>query len=323
MNSRLQYWLLPHKGNKHRPVLLKSRGFFTLALITAIWNLILLGALHIPQLHQVLGYRTSIATTQVIQAVNNERRLAGLPPFEQNQRLAEAAQAKATDMLARQYWSHNTPEGTEPWRFIDETGYKYTIAGENLAKNFSSTASMIDAWMDSPTHKANILHEQYTQTGVAVVEGELEGIPTVLIVQLFAKPYITAATVDEENALHSEVTNNSLSTNKSSDTVAGSNPQKETATIKSVEANNEELSNTDESLLGDTTTSIRQPTYNPLQLYRLGLLAVLTFLTSVLLYDLWLDRSQKFQRKVGKNLAHIVIIVAVIMTLTIAESGTL
>lgn len=306
MRSRLQHWLLPHKGNKHRPVLLKSRGFFTLSLIAAVWNLVLLGALHLPQLHSVLGYRTSIEPIQVIQEINNERRLAGLPPYKANEQLNQAAQAKATDMLARQYWSHNAPDGTEPWRFIDDTGYEYTVAGENLAKNFSSTDSMIKAWMDSPTHKANIVHEQYSQTGVAVVEGELEGVPTVLVVQMFARPYAgQPALVDSQKTNRPNARTNDHN-----------NP---TARLNEATANASSSGN----LLGSTTKIENQPAYQPLQMYRLGLLAVLTFLVTVLVHDLWIDRKKNLKRTVGKNIAHIVIIVAVIITLAVAETGAL
>jgi hypothetical protein len=97
--------------------------------------------------------------------------------------------AKGTDMLNRNYWAHVAPDGTEPWAFFINAGYKYRYAGENLARDFSSASSTVDAWMASPSHRENLLSNKYKDIGVAVVEGNLNGVDTTIVVQFFGTKY--------------------------------------------------------------------------------------------------------------------------------------
>ena len=92
-------------------------------------------------------------------------------------------------MLTQDYWAHVAPDGTQPWKFFTDSGYIYRFAGENLARDFSDPGSAISAWMASPSHRENLLSSKYKDTGVAVVEGDLNGVETTLIVQLFGSPY--------------------------------------------------------------------------------------------------------------------------------------
>jgi hypothetical protein len=88
-------------------------------------------------------------------------------------------------MYARDYWAHVSPIGTQPWFFITESGYQYRYAGENLARDFSDPDSVVKAWMNSPSHKDNLLSDKYHDIGVAVVDGKLGGQETTLVVQMF------------------------------------------------------------------------------------------------------------------------------------------
>ena|SRR5258708_2523264 len=88
-------------------------------------------------------------------------------------------------MLAKGYWAHVAPDGTEPWAFFVAANYNYKYAGENLARDFGDPASAVNAWMASPTHRANILSPNYKETGIGVVEGSLAGADTTIIVQFF------------------------------------------------------------------------------------------------------------------------------------------
>ena len=80
-----------------------------------------------------LAYSTEMSHSNLLSSTNSERNAAGASSLTTNSKLSAAAQAKANDMVARDYWSHNTPDGDEPWVFIDAQGYAYTKAGENLA----------------------------------------------------------------------------------------------------------------------------------------------------------------------------------------------
>jgi hypothetical protein len=91
-------------------------------------------------------------------------------------------------MLSVDYWSHNAPDGTTPWQWIEGEGYAYTNAGENLARGFNTTEGIIDAWLESPSHRANVLNRDYTEVGFAAVNGTMSGQKTTLVVAMYARP---------------------------------------------------------------------------------------------------------------------------------------
>ncbi len=99
-------------------------------------------------------------------------------------------------MFQHDYWAHFAPDGTSPWQFIKAAGYDYSYAGENLARGFTTSVDAMNAWMKSPTHKANILSPLYKDVGFAVKEGKLQGEDTILIVQEFGQRENTAITND-------------------------------------------------------------------------------------------------------------------------------
>ena len=114
----------------------------------------------------VLAYATEMSSSVLLSATNAQRsQNGGLSALTLNSKLAAAAQAKANDMVARNYWSHNTPDGKEPWVFIDAAGYEYQKAGENLAYGFATSEDAVTGWMNSPSHRANILDTAYKEVG--------------------------------------------------------------------------------------------------------------------------------------------------------------
>lgn len=127
---------------------------------------------------------------QVFTLVNDERIKSGLQPLVRDQQLDAAAQDKCDDMVAKDYWAHDAPNGTEPWHFIDETEVRYRMAGENLAYGFKKTEGIVPKWMNSPGHKANILKPEFTNVGYAQCRynaGSKQGIQS-LLVQMFTLP---------------------------------------------------------------------------------------------------------------------------------------
>ena len=153
----------------------------------------------------VLGYATDIRVDALLASTNAKRISLGLNPLKLNATLSQAAAAKATDMFANDYWAHNSPQGKTPWSFIVNSGYKYTIAGENLAKNFSSSGGVVDAWMASPTHKDNIVKPGYQDIGFAIVNGVLNGEETTLVVQMFGAGEASIAEVPKVETVIPEV----------------------------------------------------------------------------------------------------------------------
>lgn len=136
----------------------------------------------------VLGYATDITIEKLFQLTNEQRQTEGLSELSYNDTLAQAAEAKGNDMFSKNYWAHYAPDGTTPWSFILGAGYKYEYAGENLAKNFMFSDGVVEAWMNSPTHRENILRKEYSEVGFAVVNGMLNGEETTLVVQMFGTP---------------------------------------------------------------------------------------------------------------------------------------
>lgn len=172
----------PHEGNNFKARILHPSGFFfikvgLIALQLAMQFLIL------SPFPNILGYAANISVDEVIRLTNEKRAENGLAPLKQNQVLSTAAAEKGKDMLKQDYWAHVAPDGTEPWFFFKQGGYTYRYAGENLARDFSDAASAVEAWMASETHRENILSSKYKDIGIGVVEGDLNGVDTTIIVQ--------------------------------------------------------------------------------------------------------------------------------------------
>lgn len=120
-----------------------------------------------------------------------------LPALLYNTTLEQSAQLKLTDMFAKQYFEHVSPLGVGPSDLAETVGYAYVVVGENLALgNFENNAKLVDAWMASPGHRANILNVQYQEIGVAVGKGMYEGRETWLAVQSFGKPLSSCPTIN-------------------------------------------------------------------------------------------------------------------------------
>lgn len=117
--------------------------------------------------HSVLGYATSVSPQVLLAETNGERSNKKEPALQLNAQLTAAAQAKANDMAKRNYWSHVTPDGQQPWSFIGNAGYQFEAAGENLAYGFGTSDQIMAAWMQSPEHRANILNADYQDVGFA------------------------------------------------------------------------------------------------------------------------------------------------------------
>lgn len=177
---------LPHEKNNHRAQLLQPSfiGIFV-ALFLLNQSIIKSFTLIRPG---VLGYSSEITIQKVYDQTNQFRQKNGLPLLHYDPVLSRSAVAKANDMFANDYWAHTSPQGRTPWDFLKAEGYQYSIAGENLAKDFYDTDSLMKAWMNSPTHRENILNNKYQEIGIGVVNGVLNGVKTTLVVQHFGTP---------------------------------------------------------------------------------------------------------------------------------------
>lgn len=108
-----------------------------------------------------------ILSSQIHREVNRERQSKGLKPLTYLKTLEHSACAKARDKIAKDYWDHVSPDGKQPWHFIQNEGLTYTRAGENLAYGYRDSVAVVRGWMDSRSHRENLLGD-FTHQGICV-----------------------------------------------------------------------------------------------------------------------------------------------------------
>lgn len=194
--SLITHLFIPHEKNQYQPKAI-NLNFLSFYLILALFLTFSYRLLSHTSL-QILGFATDITIDKLYQLTNEVRKKYGLPSLRYNKNLEQAAYQKAQDMFRKNYWAHFGPDGTTPWQFILQNGYQYQFAGENLAKNFLFSNGVIDAWMNSPSHRENILKKEYQDVGFAVVNGVLNGEETTLVVQMFGSPESSSSTTSLE-----------------------------------------------------------------------------------------------------------------------------
>lgn len=177
--------LLPKRKKERRRVELLG------GISTALMLLLIVGAFSLSGLQQWALRSPNVAA--VISAIlaelaNADRTEYGLDTLRVSPVLVAVAQAKANDMASKGYFAHTSPEGIDPWHWFESEGYAYKAAGENLAIDFSDSGDVERAWMNSPTHRDNILNDRYTEIGIATAQGMYQGHMTTFVVQEFATP---------------------------------------------------------------------------------------------------------------------------------------
>lgn len=247
----------------------------------------------------VLGYASQITPERIVELTNQERASLGLEGLKINEALSEAARRKAADMFTFDYWSHYSPTGRDPWSFFKEVNYDYLYAGENLARDFTTSEAVVAAWMASPTHKENIVNPRYQEIGVAVVEGELEGLRTTLVVQMFGSP---AKTLAREKPLSSP------------ETVEQAYASTETEETPSAPLASQE----------ETFAYQNQPSpVSPLAINRGLAVFVLGLLAGVLLVDCLVADKKNVRRLTGDSWAHLIFLVIILLIVFLSGSGSL
>ncbi len=204
-------YIYPHHKTHQKAHLLSEKA---LCLYLALFFALQLGFKIVARtLPGILGTTSAITTQEIISLTNNERQKAGLGILKENSELDKAAADKAKNMFIENYWAHASPSGKTPWVWIQQEGYNYRYAGENLARGFSGSQDTMNAWMASKMgHRENILNTKYQDIGIAVEDGILNGEKITLVVQMFgtstsaiaAKPAIDtegASTVNKNNQI--------------------------------------------------------------------------------------------------------------------------
>lgn len=304
----------PRRSNNHRARILHPDSLFSLSLIIVGFAICVLNIARFSQgLGSVLGYASDITIDQVVAQTNAERSKSGLQQLTLNDTLSSAARAKAADMFANQYWAHVSPKGKQPWDFMREAQYRFSSAGENLARDFGTTSEMMSAWMGSPSHRANIMNAKYQEIGVAVVNGNLQGIDTTLVVQMFGKPLQAAAKVSDTAEQTEE---------KTVGVIATSAPEQEVAVAPDL---------TVPVVLSDTITPVGslqgtdapKAALSPLDLLKVVFMSVLLIMLVALAYDAYIFEQRNTIRLVGKNFGHILFLLAIAAVVFFWKSGAI
>lgn len=135
----------------------------------------------------------AVVNSVLVDLTNTDRAAYNLQGLTVNEKLVAAAQAKADDMAAKGYFAHTSPEGLDSWHWFKQAKYDFQSAGENLAVDFSDSADVERAWMNSPSHRDNILNGRYTEIGIATAVGMYQGHSTTFVVTMFGSPRAASA----------------------------------------------------------------------------------------------------------------------------------
>jgi hypothetical protein len=178
---------------------------------------VILGIFLLPK----LAFLSSITNKNIIDLTNKERINLGIPALNNNELLNKAAMAKGESIIKSQTFQHDIGDKKfSSW--IKEVDYKYAYVGENLAIDFTSSEGAIKAWLNSPSHKKNLLNNKFKEIGVAVVEGNFQGKNTIIVVQIFGT---TMASLDTK-VIAEDVKTDNITAKTDEEAIKNLNPVK-------------------------------------------------------------------------------------------------
>lgn len=193
MRNLLAHFFIPRPSNSHRSFALHFKSVFGYIFLLACFQLLLGYGNSVRGV--VLSYASNISVPDLLKYTNQKRVENHVGTLVLNDKLSSAALRKSENMFAEQYWAHTSPKGEDPWGFITSSGYNYLYAGENLARDFADSAGVVNAWMNSPSHRENLVNNRYRDVGFAVVNGKYGNYETTLVVQMFGALAAGAPTV--------------------------------------------------------------------------------------------------------------------------------
>ncbi len=287
----LHQWFIPHKDTHRKAHLLSWEGLIIYILIFILLQVsISIVGYTKPG---VLGINGNIDQKEIIELTNIEREKKGLSKLQENEALDKAAALKAQNMFAENYWAHFAPSGKTPWDFITSSGYHFTYAGENLAKNFYKSDEVVSAWMNSPTHRDNLLNANYKDTGIAVVDGVLNGQKTTLVVQEFGTT---------ENVTSHPVAD-----------IAGKQIQ-----VPLADLNKPQLG----AVVSDSKTSINS-FIDPFKVTKVAGTSIIGFIMVLLVLDLYILKKRGVFRISSHHIAHMALLSLAAGSLILSSPGTI
>lgn len=309
--EKLIHLLIPRESNNHRAKILHNSSLLVLASFLIIFQIVLN---FIPKIKpDILGFSSQISINDVVSLTNQRRVQAGLPALVLNQVLSNAAYTKARDMIDRDYWAHTAPDGQEPWSFFSKFGYKYRYAGENLARDFSSASAIVDAWMNSPTHRDNILNPKYKEIGIGITEGDLAGLDTTIVVQFFGATYADKVAEPIAQAVSTEQSPKPVVTEVESPIVKVPTASPEPIIITTP------LPVTESVII--TPPPNQEILISPFNTTRTVSITTVVLLLAVFVVDAYLVSRRKISRITGRTVAHLTFLLMILLIILILRSG--
>lgn len=286
-----QHWFIPHKDTHKKAHLISWEAL----LVYVLFFIILQVGFSIVSFAKpgVLGISANIDQKRLIELTSIERQKKGLPPLVENEALNKAARLKAESMFSENYWAHFSPSGKTPWDFILGAGYRFTFAGENLAKNFYLADDVVGAWMASKTHRDNLLNSNYKDIGIVVMEGVLNGQKTTLIVQEFGTTEVLAS--------------------KPTVNVQG----------KQIAVPIEDLTNKPQLIEAASKKTFTKPLIDPYQITKVAGFTVIIVISSLLALDIWILKKRGVFRISSHNVAHLTLLSLAAGSLFMASPGAI
>lgn len=240
----------------------------------------------------VLGISYTITERELLNETNKQRAANGVEPLSLNTNLSQAAAQKADFMFEKDYWAHFAPDGTTPWSFIKSANYEYLYAGENLAKGFTNSSDVVSAWMNSPTHRENLLSAKYKDIGFGIREGRLTGEETVLVVQMFGTPLNSQPVLDPTGQ----------------EQIVQNFPIQPEVGVKSEQESN-------------LLEPVSKPFIDAPSATKSLSMIFLVFIIAVLVLDVVVIEKKKLPRLLGHNLDHIIVLMLFLIFLWLNSTG--
>lgn len=301
---------VPRSSNNHRAkaLHLSSLSFYVIAILIFQVGLTTVGKYY----PSVLSYATNITIPELLNETNIRREQNSVGKVQLNEQLSDAARRKGADMFAEQYWAHVSPSGKDPWSFIAAAGYNFLFAGENLARDFGDSKSVVNAWMNSPTHRDNLVNGRYKDVGFAIVDGKYGDHETTLVVQMFGTRASSQPTVDApESQVKSEQSLPDV--DETPEKVSSPSPIENSVPTPPPAGN----SNGPGMIL--QVENVEKPglKIDPLLLTRNISIVLIGFLLLVMVIDTVVAHRNKPIRTNGHNLAHMLFLIALLAVMTI------
>ncbi|OJI08568.1 MAG: hypothetical protein COX02_00670 [Candidatus Vogelbacteria bacterium CG22_combo_CG10-13_8_21_14_all_37_9] len=187
--GQLKDLFIPYEGNNYQPEALNPYRilFYSITsigikiFVIAVIFMFPLSALLVPDI-------LNDQSQKIVDLTNEVRAKAGVPPLRENETLDQAAVKKVEDMLAHQYFSHQGPDDRAVSDWLSSVGYRYLVAGENLAMGFATPEEVVDGWTKSKTHYTNMIDADFNEIGIGLSVGRYNNIETTVVAQYFGRP---------------------------------------------------------------------------------------------------------------------------------------